>query len=95
MEQEETSVDIIHMRNAIDELCRLKERPPEYNNIINSIIKYLKKNCQHTMTTDDIDVDYGERTIRICYCEKCFLHEEQLSGTDLPITTGSISTTSS
>ena len=95
MELEETTLDIIHMRNALDELYRLKERPSEYNKIVDSINEYLRKNCRHSMTTDDIDIDYGEKTMRICYCEKCFLHEEQLIRTDLTITTSSISTTSS
>jgi len=93
---EETSMDIIHMRNALDELSRLKERPPEYTLIYDSMVAYLKKWCKHSMTTDDIDVDFGERSIRICYCEKCFLHEEQLlTRTNLTISTNSICTTSS
>lgn len=91
---EETSMDVIHMRNALDELSRLKERPPEYTLICDKIIEYLKKWCIHSMTTDDIDVDFGERSIRICYCEKCFLHEEQLRGTNLSVSPIRIRTTS-
>ena len=91
---EETPMNIIHMRNALEELSRLKEMPPEYNIIYDSIIAYLKKWCKHSMTTDDIDMDYGERTMRICFCEKCFLQEEQLCGTNLTVTSNSVSTTS-
>ena len=91
---EETTMDIIHMRNALDELSRLKKRPHEYVIIYDSIISYLKKWCIHSIITDDIDLDYGEKTLRISYCEKCFLHETQLCGTDLTITTNRIRTTS-
>lgn len=90
---EETNMNIIHMRNALDELSKLKERPPEYSLIYDSMIAYLNKWCVHSMTTDDIDVDYGERSIRICFCEKCFLHEEQLTRTNLSVTTNCVSTT--
>ena len=48
-----------------------------------------QKKCDHSFITDYIDVDYGEKSIRICYCEKCFLDR-----TNLTVTTNSIRTTS-
>ena len=39
---EETTMDVIHMRNALDELSRLKERPPEYTLICDKC--FAKKN---------------------------------------------------
>ena len=49
-----------------------------------------QKKCHHSFITDYIDVDYGEKSIRICYCEKCFLDR-----TNLTISTDGIGTTSS
>lgn len=50
----------------------------------------FQKKCVHSFITDYIDVDYGEKSIRICYCEKCLLD----GGTNLTISTDGVGTTS-
>ena len=74
----EVSDDIICMKNALEELTKSSYKPKEYKEIFNSIIQYLKHNCRHSIVNDDIDIDYGEKSICISYCEHCFLNESLL-----------------
>ncbi len=71
-------MDVIYMRNALEQLSKIDEQTPECKKIYDSIIDYLRKNCLHSIIMDDIDVEYGERSIRIVYCEKCLLDANQL-----------------
>ena len=47
--------------------------------------------CDHSFVEDYIDLDYGEKSVKIRYCEKCLC---TLCAIDLPITTHGVSTTS-
>ena len=46
----------------------------ENNKQIENIIKYLKRICNHNIIYDSIDLDYGERSQTIVYCDKCELN---------------------
>jgi hypothetical protein len=86
--------DIVNMRKALDMLCNTHVESYEYNQIIVSILNYLKNNCKHSLIIDNIDTDYGEKSVCICYCKICLLDESQiLNGTDLTITSDCVSTT--
>ena len=41
---------------------------------ISKLDEQLKKLCKHNIIYDDIDIDYGENTKQICYCEYCELN---------------------
>ena len=69
--------DIILMSRAKQELERIISKPideNQYKEILNSINVYLHKNCNHTIITDHIDIDYEtSRNIRYCvHCELTF-----------------------
>ena len=52
--------------------------------------------CNHSIIDDYIDLDYGEKSQRIFYCEKCLLDEttiKKLNRTNLSISTSSVCTT--
>jgi hypothetical protein len=53
--------------------------------------------CHHSIIDDYIDLDYGEKSLRISYCEKCLLDVSvirQLCGTNLSVSSSSICTAS-
>lgn len=55
--------------------------------------------CNHSIINDYIDVDYGEKSLRISYCEKCLKDESEImnnlrSRTNLSVSSNSICTTS-
>lgn len=41
---------------------------------ISKLDEQLKKLCKHNIIFDYIDLDYGENTKQICYCEYCELN---------------------
>ena len=62
------------------------------DNSMNNII------CQHSFIKDYIDVDYGEKSICIYYCEKCLVDQSTImndlrSRSNLPVSSNSICTT--
>ena len=76
-DNENVTPDIILMSRAKQELERIISNPidkNEYKDILNSINNYLYKNCNHTIITDHIDIDYEtSRNIRYCvHCELTF-----------------------
>jgi hypothetical protein len=55
--------------------------------------------CQHSFIKDYIDVDYGEKSICIYYCEKCLVDQSVImnhlnSRSNLSISSNSVCTTS-
>ena len=52
--------------------------------------------CIHSMVDDYIDVSYGEKSIKITYCEKCLMDSSKinLGGSDLTVPSNSVCPTS-
>lgn len=55
-----------------------------------------QSNCVHSIIDDYIDVSYGEKSIKINYCEKCLLDSSQiqLCRSNLSVSSNSVSATS-
>ena len=66
------------------------------DNSMNKIEDDLQSSCIHSMVDDYIDVSYGEKSIKITYCEKCFIDSSKikLRGSNLTISSNSVCTTS-
>lgn len=66
------------------------------DNSMNKFEDDLQSSCVHSMIDDYIDVSYGEKSIKITYCEKCFIDSSKikLRRSDLSIPSKSVCTTS-
>ena len=66
------------------------------DNSINKIEDDLQSSCIHSMVDDYIDVSYGEKSIKITYCEKCFIDSSKINlcRSNLSISSNSVCTTS-
>jgi hypothetical protein len=77
-DEENINEDIIIMRNVKQmmnkETC-LKIN--EYKNIYKLVQEYLKKNCNHIIIKDYIDISPDE-TKDIYYCSHCYLMENEI-----------------
>jgi hypothetical protein len=88
--------DILSVRTLFFEMSKICSKYPECKEIYDITLEYLQENCLHSIVDDYIDVDYGERSIQISYCENCMLDISQLdSRTDLTVSTSGVCTTSS
>jgi len=87
--------DILSVRTFFFEISKIRSTYPECKELYDITLEYLRENCIHSMIDDYIDVDYGERSIQISYCESCMLDTSQLSRTDLTVSTCGVCTTSS
>ena len=72
------------------------------DNSMNENKNYLQHSdpcCIHSMVDDYMDVSYGEKSIKITYCEKCLIDESEIiknlrSRTNLTVSSNRICTTS-
>lgn len=69
------------------------------DNSMNETKNYLQcidTSCTHSIVDDYIDVSYGEKSIKITYCEICLMDTSniELSRSDLPISSNSVCPTS-
>ena len=66
------------------------------DNSMNKFEDDLQSSCVHSMVDDYIDVSYGEKSIKITYCEKCLIDssEIKLRRSNLTIPSNSVCTTS-
>jgi hypothetical protein len=66
------------------------------DNSMNKIEDDLQSSCIHSIVDDYIDVSYGEKSIKITYCEKCFIDSSKvkLRRSNLSIPSNSVCTTS-
>lgn len=68
---QEYEVDIIiHVQNILNNHIPVSEQSEEYKKIVEAMRMFLKNNCRHKLVYDHIDID-GDRTLQICYCDKC------------------------
>jgi len=88
--------DILSVRTLFFEISKICSTYPECKGIYDITLEYLRDNCIHSIIDDYIDVDYGERSVQISYCENCMLDVSQLeSRTDLTVSTCCVCTTGS
>jgi len=72
------------------------------DNSMNKIEDYLQHgnpSCIHSIVDDYMDVSYGEKSIKITYCEKCLIDESEIiknlrRRTNLSVSSNRICTTS-
>lgn len=68
--------DIAIVREIVSILHYYKILNPneeDYKNVLNNCRDYLKKNCNHNLVNDVIDIDLDRRAY-IRYCDICEIH---------------------
>jgi hypothetical protein len=94
-EVNEIPFDILSVRTLFFEISKIHSTYPQFKKLHDITLKYLQDNCIHSIVDDYIDVDYGEMSIQISYCENCMLDISQLNRTDLTVSTCGICSTGS
>lgn len=63
--------NLVDIKNKLESLVSYTSNDRELEKIYNSILSYIKTNCNHKIVDDYIDIEC-DRSLKIIYCEKCF-----------------------
>lgn len=66
---------IIKRDNIIKKKVLLEEELKVVNIELKQTEQHINKLCQHNWITDFIDKPYGEGSMKIIYCEHCYLNK--------------------
>lgn len=63
-------------KQLLTEYTEKDEQDKEYTEILHLIQKYIDTHCNHKYVNDSIDIDYGEKSKLISYCEYCYRNKQ-------------------
>ena len=66
---------IIKRDNIIKKKILLEEQLTNINKELKQTEQVINKLCHHNWITDFIDKPYGEGSVKIIYCEHCYLNK--------------------
>lgn len=67
---------VIKRDNIIKEKTLLKKQLTNINKELIQIEQVINKLCNHNWVTDFIDKPYGEGSVKIVYCDNCYLNKK-------------------